>query len=123
MNKIYFLFLAITILAFGFNILLVTQSNQSKSEVGVAPIVQLIFIVPILVLSSLIYFFIQNTNIGLNSRGLFLLIPLLLEVLYFTFTKDIFSIFNKDSGGFLVRSYVLSIGLATLFVGILYWIL
>ena len=118
----YLFFLAITILAFIFNVFLTTQSNQSKSETGVAPIVQLVFIVPILVLSSIIFFFTQNTHFGINSRGLFLLIPLILEVLYFAYTKDLFSVFSKESGGFLIRSYLYSIGLATIVVVIVHWI-
>lgn len=119
----YIIFLAITILAFIFNIILITQSNQSKSETGVAPIIQLIFIVPILALSSLIFFFTQNTPIGINSRELFLFIPFVLEVLYFTFTKDLFSVFSKETGGFLVRTYLYSIGLATIMVIMVHWIL
>jgi hypothetical protein len=122
MNSMYLFFLAITILAFIFNIILITQNSQSKSEIGVAPIVQLVFIVPILVLSSIIFFFTQNTQIGLNSHGLFLFIPLILEVLYFAFTKDLFSIFSKETGGFLIRSYLYSIGLATIVVVIVHWI-
>lgn len=118
----YLFFLAIVILAFIFNIIFITQSSQAKSETGVAPIVQLVFIVPILVLSSIIFFFIQNTHFGINSRGLFLLIPLILEVLYFAYTKDLFSVFSKETGGFLIRSYLYSIGLATIVVVIIHWI-
>lgn len=119
----YLFFLAITLLAFIFNIIFITQSSQSKSEIGVAPIVQLVFIVPILVLSSIIFFFTQNTYFGINSRGLFLFIPLILEVLYFAYTKDLLSIFSKELGGFLIRSYVYSIGLATMVVVIVHWIM
>lgn len=119
----YKFFLAISVLAFIFNIFLITQSNQAKSEVGVAPIIQLVFIVPIFVLSSIIFFFTQNTKVGIDSRGLFLLIPFLLEVIYFAYTKDLFSVFSKETDGFLVRSYLYSIGLATMVVGIVNWIM
>jgi hypothetical protein len=118
----YLFFLTITILAFIFNIIFITQSSQSKSETGVAPIVQLVSIVPIFVLSSIIFFFTQKTHFGINSRGLFLFIPLILEVLYFAYTKDLLSVFRKDIGGFLIRSYLYSIGLATIVVVIVHWI-
>lgn len=119
----YFFFLGIVGLALIFNIYLITNSKQSKSELGVAPVIQLIIAVPIFIVSSIIFYFMQNTNLGINSRGLFLLIPFMLEISYFAFTKDLFSIFNQDSGGFLIRSYLYSIGLATIIIGILYWIL
>jgi hypothetical protein len=123
MNSMYFFFLAIVGLALIFNIYLITNSKQSKSELGVAPVIQLIIAVPIFIVSSLIFYFMQNNNLGINARGLFLIIPFILEISYFAFTKDLFSIFNKDSGGFLIRSYLYSIGLATIMVGILNWIL
>lgn len=119
----YLFFLATTILAFIFNIIFITQSGQSKSEVGIAPIIQLIFTVPILILSSIIFFFTQYTQIGINSPGLFLLIPFTLELLYFAFTKDLFSIFSKETSGFLIRSYLYSIGLSTVLVIIVHWIM
>jgi len=121
MNIIYLFFLAITISAFIFNLILITQSSQSKNEIGIAPIVQFIFIIPILVLSSIIFFFAQNTQIGINSRGLFLFIPFVLELLYFAYTKDLLTIFSKETGGFLIRSYLYSIGLATLVAVIVHW--
>jgi hypothetical protein len=123
MNRMYFFFLGIVGLALIFNIYLITNSKQSKSELGVAPIIQLIVAIPIFIVSSLIFYFMQNTNFGINSRGLFLLIPFILEISYFAFTKDLFSIFNQDSGGFLIRSYLYAIGLATIVIGILNWIL
>lgn len=123
MDGMYLFFLTITTLAFIFNVILITQSSQSKSEIGVAPIIQLIFIIPILLLSSIIFFFTQNTPIGINSRWLFLLIPFVLEVLYFAFTKDLLSIFSKETGGFLIRSYLYSIGLATFVVIIVHLIM
>ena len=119
----YLFFLATTILAFICNIILITQSSQSKSEVGVAPIIQLVFIVPILILSSIIFFFTQDTQVGVNSPRLFLLIPFALELLCFAFTKDLFCIFSKEAGGFLIRSYLYSIGLATVLMIIVHWII
>ena len=119
----YGFFLAISVLAFIFSIFLITQNNQAQSEIGVAPIIQLVFIAPIFVLSSIIFYFTQNTQLGINSRWAFLLIPFLLEVLYFAYTKDLFSVFSKETDGFLVRSYLYSIGLATMVVGIVNWIM
>ncbi len=123
MNRMYFLFLAIVGLAFLCNLYFITSGNQAKSETGVAPVIQLVLVIPIFIVSAIIFYFMQNTNLGTNSRGLFLLLPFVLEVLYFTFTKDLFSIFNKDLGGFLIRSYVYSIGLATILVWIFNWVL
>ncbi len=122
MNRMYLFFLTITILAFIFNLIFITKSNESKSEIGVAPIVQLIFIVPILLLCSIIFFFTQNTQIGINNRWLFLLIPFVLEVLYFAFTKYLLSIFSREISGFLIRSYLYSIGLSTIVTVIVHWI-
>jgi hypothetical protein len=118
----YYYFLTIAVLAFIFNIFFITQSSQSKSEVGVAPVVQLVFIIPIFVLSSLIFYFFQNTNFGINHRGLFLLLPFVLEMLYFAYTKDLFAIHKADTSGFLIRSYFYSICLATIVGGLLRWI-
>jgi hypothetical protein len=118
----YYYFLTIAVLAFIFNIFFITQSSQSQSEVGVAPVVQLVFIIPIFVLSSLIFYFFQNTNFGINHKGLFLLLPFVLEMLYFAYTKDLFMIHKADVGGFLTRSYVYSICLATIAGGLLRWI-
>jgi hypothetical protein len=118
----YYYFLAIAVLAFIFNIFFITKSSKSQSEVGVAPVIQLVFIIPILVLSSLIFYFCQNTNWGISNRGLFLLLPFILEMLYFAYTKDLFNIHKVDTSGFLIRSYVYSIGLATVVVGLIKWI-
>jgi hypothetical protein len=74
------------------------------------------------VLSSLIFYFLQNTNFALNNRGLFLLLPFVLEMLYFVYTKDLFTIHKPDVGGFLIRSYFYSISLATLAGALLRWI-
>jgi hypothetical protein len=118
----YYYFLAISVLAFIFNIFFITKSSQSQSEVGVAPVIQLVFIIPIFVLSSLIFYFFQNTNFGINHRGLFLLLPFILEMLYFAYTKDLFTIHNADTGGFLIRSYFYAISLATMVVGLVKWV-
>jgi hypothetical protein len=118
----YYYFLAIAAFAFIFNIFFITKSSQSQSEVGIAPVIQLVFIIPIFVLSSLIFYFFQNTNLGINHRGLFLLLPFILEMLYFAYTKDLFTIHNADTSGFLIRSYFYSISLATLAGALLKWI-
>jgi hypothetical protein len=117
----YYYFLTISVLAFIFNIFFITKSSQSQSEVGVAPVIQLVFIIPIFVLSSLIFYFLQNNNLVINHRGLFLLLPFALEILYFAYTKDLFTIHNTDVGGFLIRSYVYSIGLATIVGALARW--
>jgi hypothetical protein len=114
----YYYFLTISVLAFIFNIFFITKSSQSQSEVGVAPVIQLVFIIPIFVLSSLIFYFLQNTNFALNHGGLFLLLPFVLEMLYFAYTKDLFAIHNADTSGLLIRSYFYSISLATAVVAL-----
>jgi hypothetical protein len=119
----YYYFLAIAVFAFIFNIFFITKSSQPQSEVGVAPVIQLVFIVPILVLSSLIFYFLQNTNFGINHKGLFLLLPFVLEILYFVYTKDLFTIHKANVGGFLIRSYVYSIGLATILGALINFVL
>ncbi len=118
----YYYFLAIATLAFICNILIITKSSQAQSDVGIAPVVQLAFIIPIFVLSSLIFYLIQNTNLGITHNFLFLLLPFILEILYFICTKDLFSIHKADTNGFLIRSYVYSIGLATVAGILLKWI-
>ncbi len=118
----YYYFLTIGVLAFILNIFFITKSSHTQSEIGVAPVIQLVFILPIFVLSSLIFYFLQNTNFGINYQGLFLLLPFVLEIIYFAYTKDLFDIHKTDASGFLIRSYVYSIGLATVFVGLINWI-
>ena len=119
----YFLFLAIVGFAFILNVYFITSSNQPKSEVGIAPLIQLIVAIPIFIVCAIVFYFMQNTSIGINYRFLFLLLPFILEIFYFAFTKDLFSIFDVDSGGFIIKSYVYSIGLATIVVGLFNWIL
>lgn len=115
----YFLYLVIAILAFIFNIFIVTKS-PAGGQVGIAPVIQLVFIIPIFIICSLIFFFTKNTNFGQNYQYLYILLPFLLEIAFFAFTKDLFSIFKAD--GFVTRSYVLSIGLATIAIYILHWL-
>lgn len=115
----YFLYLIITVLAFIFNIFIVTNSTSGK-QVGIAPVIQLVFIIPIFISCSLIFYFTKNTNLGQNYQHLYILLPFLLEIAYFAFTKDLFSIFKAD--GFVIRSYVLSIGLATITVFFINWL-
>lgn len=114
MDKMYFLYFSIVILAFIFSIFLITNGSQSGSEVGVGPVVQFVFTLPILLLSSALFYFTKNTAIGVNFHGAFICLPFLLEIMYFVVTKDLFSFFKSGSGGFLIRSYVYSIGLATM---------
>lgn len=117
----YFLYLIIAVLAFIFNILIVTNSTtQTDGQMGIVPVVQLVFIIPIFIICSLIFYFTKNTNFGHNYQYLYILLPFLLEIIYFAFTKDLFDIFKAD--GSVVRSYVLSIGLATIATFFLNWL-
>lgn len=115
----YFLYLAIAVLAFIFNILIVTSSTAGR-KVGIAPIIQLVFIIPIFISCSLIFYFTKDTSLGQDYQHLYILLPFLLEITHFAFTKDLFGIFKAD--GFVIRSYVLSIGLATLATYGLHWL-
>lgn len=117
-NEMYFLYLLIAVLAFVFNIFIATSSKDS--QMGVVPVVQLVFIIPIFIICSLIFFFTKNTNFGLNYRHFYVLLPLLLEITYFAFTKDLFSFFKTD--GAIVRSYIIAISLATIAVYFLQWL-
>ncbi len=114
MDKMYFILLGIVILAFILNILIITKSSYLGSEVGVGPVIQLVIAIPLLLISALVYYFTKNMQINFWI----LLLPLFLELAYFAFTKDLFSMFGKDSGSFLIRSYVYAIALSTV-VGIL----
>jgi hypothetical protein len=117
----YFLYLAIAVLAFIFNIFIVTNSTtQTDGQMGIVPVVQLVFIIPIFIICSLIFYFTKNTNFGLNNYHFYILLPFLLEIIFFAFTKDLFSMFKAD--GFVTRSYVLSIGLATIATFFLNWL-
>ncbi len=117
----YFLYLAIAILAFVFNMLIATSSKkQADDTMGVVPVVQLVFIIPIFVISSLIFYFTQSTSLGIDYQHLYILVPFLLEILFFAFTKELFTIFKAD--GFIIRSYILAIGLASITVFFLNWL-
>lgn len=117
----YFLYLAIAVLAFIFNILIVTNSKtQTDAQMGIVPVVQLVFIIPIFIICSLIFYFTKETNFGSNNQYLYILLPFLLEIIFFAFTKDLFSIFKTD--GFVTRSCILSIVLATAIVFFINWL-
>lgn len=121
MKKMYFLYLAIVVLAFISNILIVTSSTtQTDGQMGIVPVVQLVLIIPIFIICSLIFYFTKNTNFGKSYQYLYILLPFLLEIIFFAFTKDLFSMFKAD--GFVTRSYVLSIGLATIATFFLNWL-
>ncbi len=109
MDKMYFILLGIVILAFVSNIFIVTKSSYPGGDVGAGPVIQLVIAIPLFLISALVYYFTKNMNINFWI----LLLPLFLELAYFTFTKDLFSIFGKDSGSFLIRSYVYAITLST----------
>lgn len=114
MSNMYIFYLIIVVLAFGINIYLSTRTPKADGgQSGVAPVVQMVIAIPIFLGSSLIFFLLHNTELAKDFPSIFILLPLILEVVYFTFTKDIFSLFSSDFGGTLIRSYVSSIGLAT----------
>lgn len=119
----YFLYLSIVLLAFLFSILLITSGNRPGSEVGAGPVIQLVFTVPILLLSSALFYFTKNTALATNYRVAFIAVPFALEIAYLLFTKDLFSVFQSDSGGFLIRSYVYAIGLATMTAYVFNWLI
>lgn len=119
MDKMYFILLGIVILAFVFNIFIVTNSSYPGSEVGVGPVIQMVIAIPLLLISALVYYFTKNQNINFWI----LLLPLFLELAYFAFTKDLFSMFGKDSGSFLIRSYVYAIALSTIAGILVAWML
>lgn len=117
----YFLYLITAALTFIFNILIVTNSTtQTDGQMGIVPVVQLVFIIPIFIICSLIFYFTKNTNFGQNYQYLYILLPFLLEMIFFAYTKDLFSLFKAD--GFVTRSYILSIGLATIATFFLNWL-
>jgi hypothetical protein len=120
MKKMYFLYLAIAVLAFIFNIFIVTNNKtQTDGQMGIVPVVQMVFIIPIFIICSLIFYFTKNTSFALNNQSLYILLPFLLEILFFAFTKDLFSMFKSD--GFITRSYIYSIGLATIATYFIHW--
>jgi hypothetical protein len=110
----YFILLGIVILAFISNIFIVTKSSYPGGDVGAGPVIQLVITIPLFLISALVYYFAKNLQINFWI----LLLPLFLELSYFAFTKDLFTIFGKDSSSFLIRSYVYAISMSTL-VGIL----
>lgn len=123
MYRMYFLFLAIVGLAVILNIYFVTSNHKFGNDVAAAPWIQIMVTIPIFIVSAIVFFFMQNTDLGINYRNLFLLLPFILEICFFAYTKDLFSIFKADSGGFIIRSYVYSIGLGTIAIGLFNWIL
>ncbi|MEA5459798.1 hypothetical protein VB796_12145 [Arcicella sp. LKC2W] len=117
----YIFYLIIVVLAFVINIYLSTRTPKADGgESGVAPVVQMVIAIPIFLGSSLIFFLLHNTEIAKDFPVIFISLPLILEIVYFTFRKDIFKIFSSDFGGTLIRSYVSSIGLATIIGYVLY---
>lgn len=124
MNRMYFLFLAIVGLAFIINIFFCTN-NKYNHDIAVGPVYQAIVTIPIFIVSAIVFFFMQNTDLGISYRNLFLFLPFILEILIIVFALniEILSIFKADSNGFMFRTYVYSIGLATIVVGLFNWTL
>lgn len=115
----YLQYIAIVILAFIFNIFIATSS--SGAQMGIVPVIQMVFIIPIFLISAIIFYFTKNTLFGINYKSFFILLPLIIEVFYFAVTKDLFSIFKADST--IIRSYILSISLATIATFCLNWLI
>lgn len=125
MNRMYFLYLAIVGLAVILNIFFITSNHKFGNDVAAAPWIQIMLTIPIFIVSAIIFFFMKNTELGINYRNLLILLPFILEILIIAFglNTDILSIFKADSGGFIIRSYVYSIGLATITMGFFNWVL
>lgn len=115
----YFILLSIVISAFLINIFIITKSSYPGGEVGVGPVIQMVMAIPLILISSLVYYFTKNSNVNFWI----LMLPLALELLYFAYTKDLFNMFAKDSGSFLIRSYMYSISLATILGIVSAWFL
>lgn len=120
MNKIYLLYLFIVILAFVFDFIFVTNSSLSDAQTPLVPFVQLFFGIPLMLISSIIFYFTKNTDFALNYNWVYLLIPFLLEIIFFAFTMEIFDFFKPDA--VLLRCFVYAIGLATIVVYFLNWL-
>lgn len=111
----YFLYLGIVILAFLLSIYFISNSSQyPASQVGVGPIVQLAFAVPIFVVSCILFYYLGNSKNPFLSNFHLLFVPLVLELGFFGFTKQLKGFFKKEAGSFLIRSYVYSMVVATL---------
>jgi hypothetical protein len=89
----YSVLLGIIVLAFVKNIFMVTKSTFPGGDVGVGSVIQVVIAIPIFLISALVYYFTKNININLWI----LLLPLFLELAYFAFTKNLFSIYGKDA--------------------------
>ncbi|PWK17017.1 hypothetical protein LV89_04571 [Arcicella aurantiaca] len=110
----YIIYLIIVVLAFVINIYLLTKNPKADGgQSGVAPVVQMVIGLPMFLGSSLIFFLLHNTEVAKDFPAIFIPLPLILEIVYFTFTKDIFKIHSPDFDGKLIRSYVVSTALAT----------
>lgn len=116
----YFFLIGIVLLAFVFNILIITKSSYPGGEVGVGPIIQLVLAVPLFVIAALVFYFTKNMET--NTRTLVILLPMILQIAYFAFTKDLFSFFKQDTGGFLIRSYLYSIAGSTALGTLIAWV-
>ena len=84
------------------------------------PIIQLILAVPLFVIAALVFYFTKNMET--NTRTLVILLPTILQIAYFAFTKDLFSFFKQDTGGFLIRSYLYSIAGSTALGTLIAWV-
>lgn len=104
MDRLYIFLLGVVLLAFLLNIVVVTRSPYPGSEVGVAPVVQLVLAGPLFLLSAAVL--LLTRDLGVHTRQWILLLPLVLQVLYFGYTKDLLTLFAKGTGGFLIRSFL-----------------
>lgn len=114
MNIMYFLYLGIVILAFLFSIYFITNSSEyPASQVGIGPIIQLLFAVPIFLISCLLFYFLGNSENPFLSNFHLLFVPLILELGYLGITKQLNGFFKKEAGNFLIRCSVYSMIVAT----------
>lgn len=120
MDPLYFYLLGLVVLAFLINIVLVTRSRFSGSEVGVAPVVQGALAVPLFLVSAAVLFL--TGDLGWHTRQWVLLLPLALQLAYFLYTGDLRAFFKPDAGGFLTRSFIASIAAGTVVAAGLAWV-
>lgn len=120
MNRIYLLYFFIVILAFIFDFIFVTNSSLSDAQTPLVPFVQLIFGIPLMLISSIIFYFTKNTDFAIHYNWVYLLIPFLLEIIFFAVTKELFTFFKPEA--VLLRCFVYAIGLATIVVYFFNWL-
>ena len=121
MDKIYFILLGIVVVAFFLSIYFATNGSNASSSIGVSPVIQLVLSVPLFIISVVFFLIFKNIALPINTRLLTLLLPFILEIGYFTFTKDIFGVFKSD--GLVIRIYLYSISISSILGVLAAWLL